>query len=193
MSILQQSNPSERKRIVILRALPMGELLCIVPALRALRAALPKAHITLVGLPECAAFADQFPTYLDDFIVFPGFPGFPDRTPNIAEIPFFLVEMQNLNFDLAIQMQGSDCGANTLISLWGAKSCAGFYVQGGYCPDETQFLEYPEHEKEVWRYLRLMEFLGAPPQGDELEFPISSVETLTQAKSRLTELETYAY
>ena len=140
MSILQQANSSDRKRIAILRALPKEELLCIVPALRALRPALPKAQVTLVGLPECAAFVERFPTYLDDFIAFPGFPGFPDQTPNIAEFPFFLVEMQNLNFDFAIQLQGPDCSANSIISLWGAKGCAGFYVRGGYCPDETQFL-----------------------------------------------------
>src|SRR5436190_10148027 len=125
MSTLQQWEPNERKSIVILRALQLGDLLCTVPALRALRAAFPKANITLVGLPWATAFVERFSTYLDDFIEFPGFPGFPERRPNIAEFPYFLVEMQRLNFDLALQMQGSGGSANSLISLWDAKSYAG--------------------------------------------------------------------
>ena len=172
MSIVQQWNKSDRKRIVILRALPLGDLLCAVPAFRALRAALPNAHITLAGLPRSADFVERFSTYLDDFIAFPGFPGFHEQTPNIAEFPFFLVEMQNLNFDLAIQMQSPGGCANSLISLWGAESYAGFYMKGEYCPDQTQFLEYPAYEPEVYRHLRLMEFLGVPSQGDNLEFPL---------------------
>jgi ADP-heptose:LPS heptosyltransferase len=172
MSVLQQWQPSERKNIVILRALQLGDLLCSVPAFRALRAAFPHANITLAGLPWATMFVERFSTYLDDFIEFPGFPGFPEQRPNVAEFPYFLIEMQSMNFDLALQMQGSDGNANSLISLFGAKDQAGFYTTGKYNPDPENFLEYPEHESEVWRHLRLMEFLGIPLQGDELEFPL---------------------
>jgi len=33
-------------------------------------------------------------------------------------------------------------------------------------------MAYPDHEPEVWRHLRLMEHLGIPLQGEDLEFPI---------------------
>src|SRR5439155_4555023 len=49
---------------------------------------------------------------------------------------------------------------------------AGFFLPGQYCPDERRFLPYDEREPEVLRYLRLMEFLGVPSQGEELEFPL---------------------
>jgi ADP-heptose:LPS heptosyltransferase len=159
-------------RILIFRALQLGDLLCAVPALRALRSALPEADITLVGLPWSEIFVERFHHYIDDFIEFPGIPGFPEREPQIEAFPAFLRTVQEQKFDLALQMQGSGAIANTLIVLFGARLSAGYYLPDQYCPDEARFLPYPDLEPEVWRHLRLMEFLGIPLQGDHLEFPI---------------------
>lgn len=161
------------QRIVIFRALQLGDLLCAVPAFRALRAALPDAEITLVSLPWARNFVDRFDVYLDDFLEFPGFPGFPEQRSHVHRLPQFLSEVQWLSYDLALQMQGSGGIANSLIELFGARLTAGFYLPGQYCPDENLFLEYPEGEPEILRHLRLMEFLGFPLQGDTLEFPLS--------------------
>jgi len=171
-ALFERADWSTIKHIAIFRALKLGDMLNVVPALRALRTALPSAHITLVGLPWCGEFVKRFASYLDEFIQLPGIPGFPEQTPNVPEFPNFLREVQSRQFDLTLQMQGSGDIANTVISFWGAKYCAGFYKPGQYCPDKNLFLEYPEAETEVWRHLRLMEFLGIPLQGDELEFPI---------------------
>jgi ADP-heptose:LPS heptosyltransferase len=67
------------QKIVIVRSLPgLGDLLCIVPALRALRAALPEADITLLGLNEAKAFVQRFSNYLDHWLGFPGYLGIPE-------------------------------------------------------------------------------------------------------------------
>lgn len=172
MPVLTKLDPSHTKQIAIFRALQLGDMLHVVPAMRALRAAFPSAHIALVGLPWEEEFVKRFHRYLDEFIRFPGVPGFPEQPARITDFPHFLKEIQSRHLDLAIQMQGSGDIANPLISLWGAKQYAGFYKPGQHCPDPDTFLVYPEIESEVWRHLRLMEFLDIPLQGDDLEFPL---------------------
>jgi ADP-heptose:LPS heptosyltransferase len=160
------------KRVAILRALKLGDLLCSVPAFRALRAALPDAEIVLIGLPWASALVERFGHYLDGLLVFPGYPGLPERPVRPDQTLDFLREAQARRFDLAIQMHGSGAITNPLAVLLGARATAGFYQPGDYCPDPDRFLIYPEHRREVCRHLRLMEHLGVPLQGAELEFPL---------------------
>jgi ADP-heptose:LPS heptosyltransferase len=160
-------------RIAILRALQLGDLLCAVPAWRALRAACPSARISLIGLPWARQFVSRFHHYLDDFIEFPGYPGLPERTVATASIPHFLMEMQARRFDLVLQMHGSGHYANALAALFGARKTAGFYVPGEWCPDPDAFTPYPDTLPEVHRHLNLMAFLGMPPLGDDMEWPVT--------------------
>ncbi|MBD0305072.1 MAG: glycosyltransferase family 9 protein [Nitrospiraceae bacterium] len=161
------------RSIAILRALQLGDLLCAVPAWRALRASLPKSHIALVGLPWARAFVKRFPRYIDEFIEFPGYPGLPERPVAVGDVPGFLSYMQARHFDLALQMHGSGHFVNEIVMLFGARAAAGFYMPGEWCADESRFLSYPEGVSEIRRHLRLMDFLGVPLQGEELEFPLT--------------------
>jgi ADP-heptose:LPS heptosyltransferase len=160
-------------RIVILRALQLGDLLCAIPALRALRAAYSEAEISLIGLPWSEEFCQRFSKYVDRWIEFPGYPGLPERAPDEQHFPSFLRDMQSGHYDLAIQMQGSGNITNHLLAQFGAAQTAGFFVPGDHCPDPHTYLEYPEGLPEIHRLVGLVEFLGCPPQGAELEFPLS--------------------
>lgn len=163
------------ERIAVVRALPgWGDMLCAVPALRALRAAAPRARITLIGLTWARAFAARFAGYIDGLLEFPGYPGIPlPERPDPRRILAFLEEVRRESrFDLAVQMHGSGIASNPFTALLGARFSAGFYVPGHYCPDSERFLPYPDDQPEVRRNLRLASFLGAAEQGEELEFPI---------------------
>lgn len=159
-------------RIAILRALQLGDMLCAVPALRALHAAYPAARITLIGLPWARELAARFPRYLHDFVEFPGFPGLPERAADLDALPRFFGSIRRISFDLVLQMHGSGEITNPLAVLMGARQMAGFYRAGHYCPDARRHVEWRDEEHEVLRCLRLMHRLGVPSRGSALEFPL---------------------
>jgi len=161
--------------IAVFRAIKLGDLLVTVPALRALRRAFPKAHITLISLPWAKDFVARFPEYVDEAIAFPGWPGLPEQPVDPAQIVAFLGQMQQRQFDVVLQMQGNGTLVNPMIDLLGAKLTAGYYPVElkQYCFDADFWMPYPASDHEVKRHVHLMAFLGIPAQGYELEFPIT--------------------
>ena len=166
----------EPRRIAVLRALALGDLLCAVPAMRSFRAAFPAAEVTLVALPWATEFVARFPRYVDDLLALPGFPGFAEQQPDVSAVPEFLRDAQAREFDLVVQLHGSGDVANPLAVLLGGRRTAGFFRADGYCPDPETFTEYPERGPEPVRLLRLPEFLGLPVEGPELEFPLADAD-----------------
>jgi ADP-heptose:LPS heptosyltransferase len=161
------------KRIVVLRALVVGDLLCAVPAFRALRAAFPTAKIALIGLPWAQEFVQRFSRYFDEFIEFPGYPGLPERNFNATEFPHFIEGVRSERFDLALQMQGSGSYVNGLMELFEAGLLAGFHPVGEN-PPVGIFAPYPEGTHEIRRNLQVIELLGLPLQGEHLEWPLAN-------------------
>jgi ADP-heptose:LPS heptosyltransferase len=176
------------QQVAILRALPgLGDMLCTVPALRALRAALPGASVTLIGLPWARTIVARFPMYLDDFLPFPGYPGLAEGDGDPREVVAFFVAAQERRFDLALQMHGSGGVTNPIAALLGARHTAGFYEPGHYCPDPDRFIPFLWHEPEVCHHLALLRHLGIPDDGTDLEFPI--VDTDRRALAALASAE----
>ncbi|OGW45946.1 MAG: hypothetical protein A2078_16230 [Nitrospirae bacterium GWC2_57_9] len=160
------------KSVVVFRALKLGDMLCAVPAFRALRRGLPRARIALLALPWARQFAARFPDYIDEFIEFPGYPGLPERECRAEELALFLKTMRERNFDLALQMHGSGNVSNGLIASLGARVSAGFYPAEEGPRDREWYLPYPEGAPEIERNLALIRHLGFPSQGRAIEFPL---------------------
>jgi len=169
-------SPSPRQfKIAILRALQLGDLLCAVPAFRALRAAYPYAEITLLGLPWAESFVKRFNGYLDRFIHFPGYPGLPEQPYSPEAWTKFINTLKEEQFDLVIQMQGNGTIINPILQNLDINKLAGFYPDN-YFVDSSLFIKYPEYVHEIERHLLLMEHLGIPPAGTHLEFPITETD-----------------
>ncbi len=158
-------------RVAVFRALMLGDLLCAVPALRALSCAWPAARITLVGLPWARDLVRRLP-YLHDFIEFPGAPGLPERVLEGWRWPAFVSAARAQRFDLAIQLHGSGERTNPILEQLGATRTAGFFPAGQTGPDPATWLPWPEHLPEPRRLLALAAHLGAPPRGEHLELPV---------------------
>lgn len=168
--------PAENTRkIAVFRALQLGDMLCAVPAFRALRAAYPNAEIVLLGLPWAKSFTERFSAYFDGFIHFPGYPGLPEQPFDQLAWQQFVNQMRKEEFDLILQMQGNGSVVNQMLHDLDAGTTAGFHTEGNEGNPEC-FVEYPDGISEIHRHLRLMEHLYIPPRGDMLEFPVADDE-----------------
>ena len=162
---------SAPRRVALFRALQLGDMLCAVPALRALRRAWPDAHITLIGLPWAARFVERYSTLIDELVIFPGAPGFPEQEETDAGLPQFYATMRARHFDLALQLHGSGGPANDIVKHFGARACAGFHQP--HEATEPGFIAWPDDLPEPHRYLALVRALGIDADDDTLWFPLS--------------------
>jgi ADP-heptose:LPS heptosyltransferase len=162
----------EINKIAIFRALFLGDMLCIIPTVRALKKAYPKASITLIGLSWQREFARRFSQYFDHFIDFPGWPGLPEQEPDAKKIVSFLKKVREEKFDLLLQMQGNGFITNNMVTLWGARHITGLRRASQYAPDENLFPVSEDGDHEILRFLKILDALHIPDQGTDLEFPI---------------------
>jgi ADP-heptose:LPS heptosyltransferase len=177
-------------RIAIVRAHPgLGDMLCAIPALRAIRGTAPRAHITLIALQSAGWIPERFHTYVNELLPFPGFPGLPGPEFDARATVRFLAEAQEREFDVAIQLQGSGVASNVFTELLGARSTAGTVLPGQPKPDDQLFVELRVAEPEAQRLLRVVENLGASPTRDaELEFVVTQDDEAEVAEHDLAPL-----
>jgi ADP-heptose:LPS heptosyltransferase len=182
---IRASPPDDPRRIAILRANNIGDFIVATPAFRALRHRYPGAEISVIAAPKVRPIFDRLPHLLDRFLEFPGFPGVWDRAMDPRRTVEFLRAAQADPFDLAIQAHGSGAGTNPFVGLLGARFTLGFIRNDD--PPEVFGLDaalpYPTgiHERE--RVLRLLEVIGIPPAGRELELPFTEADRAEAARA----------
>lgn len=152
------------RKVVVVRPGRIGDFLCATPAFRALRAALPSAELTVVGLPFVRELVPRSPD-IDRFQAFPGFPGIAEQFFDARTAVAFLGRMQEERFDLAVQLYGSGVYSNPFTLLLGDRLTAGFVRPDDGPGRLDAALPLPQEGHEVDRVLALPAFLGAPTRG----------------------------
>ena len=173
---LPLTDPSVRSVLLVRLRVGLGDLLCTVPAVRALRAARPDLHVALATWPEMAGVVDRMAPWVDELVPFPGAPGIPERPPD-GTLPAWLDAMAARRWDLALQVYGDNPAANAVTAATGARRVGGFAPTGTTGLDPHLHLPYPHALHEVDRHLRLLERLGLPPGAARaLEWPLTQDE-----------------
>jgi ADP-heptose:LPS heptosyltransferase len=165
----------QNKNIAIFRALQLGDMLCAIPAIRALKTAYPDSRLTLIGLPWAASLVNRFPQYFDSFIHFPGYPGLPEQPYDDSKYQSFKEDMKAAAFDFILQMQGNGTIVNDMLQELNAGNVMG-YTLNDKAFGNNAFLLYPNYGHEINRHLKLMEHLGITSLGPDLEFPASALD-----------------
>jgi ADP-heptose:LPS heptosyltransferase len=169
--------------VAVFRALQLGDMLCAVPALRALRWKLPQARVILVGLPWASQFAQRFRDYIDEFIPFPGHPLLPEQPVRQDQVAAFYTDLCRRELSLALQLHGSGDITNEIVSGFGARAMAGCTRGEALYTERTLLFPFPDTGAEPERLLGVVSQLGAEPVGDHLEFPITFADERELADS----------
>jgi ADP-heptose:LPS heptosyltransferase len=177
---LPLADPSVRRVAVVRLRVGLGDLLCSVPALRALRRGRPDVRLTLVTWAEMAPVVARMAPYVDELLPFPGVAGIPERPPDAGAWQPFLTAAANRRFDLALQCYGNNPVANEVTAALGATRVGGF-APTGWEPgrDPALHLRYPVDLHEVWRHLSLLRHLGVALDDADparMEFPVSAAD-----------------
>lgn len=158
-------SPPIAPRIAVFRGLRgLGDMLVAVPALRVLRAALPDAHVALIGLDTMRPVAERLDHLYDEYIDFPGWDGIPERSAGGGD-PEALDDWRGA--DAVVQMHGDGSVSNRFCSSLEPHSLVAY----GECdtPDDcvVSTARYPRHLHEIDRCIGLAErtamLMGAEP------------------------------
>lgn len=138
------------QKIIILRALKLGDMLCSIPAFRAIRIDYPESHIALAGHPMMEKMLSRYSHYIDEFVPFAGFPGMAESPIDPQVIWQTIKTIQDKEFDLAVQLHGSGEVSNIAVSLFNAKNSIGYYSLENFRPNSL-YQVYPSKLHEVDR------------------------------------------
>ncbi|HXK58915.1 MAG TPA: glycosyltransferase family 9 protein [Acidobacteriota bacterium] len=166
--------PFEVKKIAVLRANGIGDLMFALPALAALRAAYPGAEIVLLAKQWHAEFLQDRSGPVDRVIPIPAYPGVgaPENTSSHRpDLEAFFENMAGENFDIAIQLHGGGRHSNPFVRRLGARLTIGLRSPGAVALD--RWVPYVYFQQEVIRYLEAVSLVSAKPVVLEPEIQVT--------------------
>lgn len=164
------------RRIAVLRAGGLGDLLFALPAVRALAAAYPEAEVTLLGTRLAAELLEGRPGVPHLVRPLPPIPGVgagADARVDEDRVAAFVAEQRRERYDLAAQFHGGGRFSNALLRELGAGCTIGAVAEGA--PGLDRGIDHVYYQHEIVRWLEVAGLVGAPPV--ELEPRLDATET----------------
>jgi ADP-heptose:LPS heptosyltransferase len=149
-------------KIAAIRVNALGDFICALPALEALRAAYPDAEIVLLAKKWTAIFMKDRPGPINRVVVVPPYGGVgvePGSSVDALEIESFFHTMRQEHFDLAIQMHGGGRYSNRFVRRIGARMSVGSKTPDAEPLDRS--LPYIFFQQEILRQLEVVSLVGA--------------------------------
>lgn len=165
------------RKIAVLRANAVGDLIFALPAIEALRDAYPLAEIVLLGQAWHAEFFAGRPGPVDRIIIVPPYPGVSapggiEADP--AELAAFFAAMAEEQFDLAIQIHGGGSHSNPFLLRLGARLTTG--LVSADAPLLDRWVPYIYFQPEILRYLEVVALVGAKPTALEPRITVTEAD-----------------
>jgi ADP-heptose:LPS heptosyltransferase len=149
------------EHIAVLRALPgVGDMVCAVPALRALRDRFPRARIALIGLWSSRWMLDAYPQYVDELLPVDGLPMLCPPPADVEGAMAALAAARQGHVDLAVQLHGDGSLSNLVTTLIGATRQLVHHRPEQPPPEGALAVPYADRGHEIVRLLDLVEHLG---------------------------------
>lgn len=178
------------RKIAVLRAGGLGDLVFTLPALDALREAYPEAEITLLGGPLQTELLSGRPEPVARAITVPSSTGVngPDTgvEEDEEELERFFVDMREKRFDLALQMHGGGGYSNPFVRRLEARVTAGAQADGA--PSLDRNVPYVYFQSEILRYLEIASLVGARTADLQPRLAITT-EDRVEARNAVPEAE----
>ncbi len=164
------------RKIAVLRANALGDFIFALPALKALRETYPNAEIVLLGKQWHQQWLAHRPGPIDRVIVVPsGILGNAEDAPQDAiAVKRFFKQMQQEQFDLAIQMHGGGRHSNPFTLQLGARMTIGLRTPDALPLDA--WIPYVYYQPEVLRYLEVVSLVGAKTAHLEPEISVTAAD-----------------
>jgi ADP-heptose:LPS heptosyltransferase len=155
---------SDVKKIAVLRALVLGDLIFILPALEALHHTYPEAEIVYLSRPWAADFVQGRIPGVSRVVTFRSSPydyedlGFLIHPEDAG---WFFPQMRDEHFDIAISMQGGGLNSNPFVQRLNSRVSIGSREQRAMALD--RWLRHDYYQNDVIRNLDLARLAGAQP------------------------------
>ncbi|CAA9452456.1 MAG: ADP-heptose--lipooligosaccharide heptosyltransferase II [uncultured Rubrobacteraceae bacterium] len=176
------------RKIAVLRAGGLGDLIFTLPALDALREAYPEAEITLLGGPLQTELLSGRPEPVARALTVPSSTGVngPDTgvEEDEEELERFFADMREEQFDLALQMHGGGGYSNPFVRKLEARVTAGARAHDAPSLDRT--VPYVYFQSEILRYLEIASLVGARTAELEPRLQVTD-EDLAEARNVVPE------